>query len=306
MRRKNPSHTGSRSNSDDRQRQSARSNRKETSKAGGNERRPRHDDPARNQRTISTPGIRGTILYGHHAVESAWHNPERQIHAVYVAENSKPEWLIKALAHKPANRPAPLTAPRHTLDQMCHEGVHQGIVADVSPLPQPDLLDVLAQYRDDQTLTLMMLDQVSDPQNIGSILRAAAAFGAAAVIAQSRHAPDVTATMAKIASGAVEHVPYIQVTNLSRCLEQLADQDIMAIGFDERGTTIMGQTNLPARHVLVMGAEGSGLRRLVAEHCQQIMRLPTRPPIASLNVAQAATIALYEATRTRPDSGTDR
>jgi len=244
-----------------------------------------------------SPALKGTMLYGHHAIEAAWHNPERRFHALYVADGSQPEWLIAALDRKATHHPAPVIVPRTTLDLMTRDAVHQGIVADVSPLPELDIQDILAGLAPDAGATLLMLDQVSDPQNIGSILRAAAAFGARAVIAQARHAPPVTASMAKIASGAVEHVPYIQVTNLSRCLEQLAEHDFISFGFDERGTGVMGQVPLPARHVLAMGAEGSGLRRLVAEHCHQIIRLPTRPPIASLNVAQAATIALYEATR---------
>ena len=243
------------------------------------------------------PAIKGEILYGHHAIEAAWHNPARIFHALYLADGSQPEWLLKALEKKPHNRPTPFVINRPVLDQMTRDAVHQGILADVAPLPEPALEDVLANLGPDAPATILMLDQVSDPQNIGSILRAAAAFGAIAVIAQQRHAPPLTASMAKIASGAVEHVPYLQVTNLSRCLEQLAAHFFVAIGFDERGEQVLGQKKLGERTVLVMGAEGSGLRRMVAEHCDHIVRLPTRPPIASLNVAQAATIALYEATR---------
>lgn len=259
--------------------------------------RPAIKAPAIKTPAVKGPAFKGMMLFGHHAIEAAWNNPDREFHALYLADGSQPEWLMKALEKPQTNRPDPFVVPRPLIDQMAKDAVHQGIIADVAPLPEMDIDDLLMALPKDSGATILMLDQVSDPQNIGSILRAAAAFGAAAVIAQERHAPAITASMAKIASGAVEHVPYIQVTNLSRCLERLAGAGFVAVGLDERGQNFLGDLPLADRNVLVLGAEGTGLRRLVAEHCDHIVRLPTRPPIASLNVAQAATIALYEATR---------
>ncbi|MEM6902704.1 MAG: RNA methyltransferase [Pseudomonadota bacterium] len=192
-------------------------------------------------------------------------------------------------------RPTPtVMSPQDFNAQITDAPGHNGIAADVAPLIQPDLPSLVDKLAADQGTAIVILDQVTDPHNIGAIIRSAAAFGALAVVGQDRHAPDETAIMAKIASGGMEHVPYIKVTNISRTLTWLDGHDFLSIGLDERGAGTLASVAMGPRVAFVMGAEGSGLRRLVSERCQKLVRLPTRPPIASLNVSNAVAASLYE------------
>jgi len=259
---------------------------------------PHRKKPERSRKGPSAPAAIGkrppkntdSWLYGRHAVTEALANPARP----------KRRLLLAAWDESLANRAtaAGLVVEqwdRKAFDQRFPGQVHQGIALDCDPLPEPGLEAVLDALP--RRATLLILDGVTDPHNVGAILRSAAAFGADAVVTQRRHAPPPTPLLAKTASGALEHVPYVQETNLARALDRIQEADFLTVGLDERGQETL--TALPAadRLAVVLGAEGAGLRRLVSAACDRLLRLPTRPPIAALNVSNAAAITLYERTR---------
>jgi 23S rRNA (guanosine2251-2'-O)-methyltransferase len=154
------------------------------------------------------------------------------------------------------------------------------------------LSDIIIKSKTAESMMVVILDQVTDPHNVGAILRSACAFGADAIIVQTRHAPEATGTLAKAACGALEYVPIIRETNLSRAIEQLQDAFFNVIGLDEEGVELkdIQKSNLTC---LVMGAEGPGLRQKVKENCTSLLRLPTDGPVPTLNVSNATAVALY-------------
>lgn len=237
-------------------------------------------------------------LFGQHPVAEAIRNPLRKIQRlvrVNGAEGELPETGS-------TDRPLPLWEPieRQGLDQLLPEGaVHQGIAARVAPLPELDLLDICDQATDREQATVVVLDQVTDPHNVGAILRSAAAFGALAVILTERHAAPESGTLAKSASGALEHVPLVRVGNLARAMEQLKQAGFWLAGLAAEGKTTLAGAKLSGKVGLVMGAEGAGLRRLTRDHCDLLVRLPTGGAIGHLNVSNAAAVALYELARLR-------
>jgi 23S rRNA (guanosine2251-2'-O)-methyltransferase len=173
--------------------------------------------------------------------------------------------------------------------------VHQGVALRPAPLQDADLADFDAR----PGAVLLMLDQVTDPQNVGAILRSAAAFGVAGLVLQDRNAPKLSGALAKAAAGAVEKTPVARVVNLSRALEDLARLGWRAVGLAGEAELSLDAALDGAPTVLVMGSEGDGLRRLVAEHCDALARIPMPGDFESLNVSAAAAIALYEASRPR-------
>ncbi len=240
------------------------------------------------------------LLYGFHAVRQAWLNPERRCTRLLLTDNGEQLFtatLQEAERQGLTRRPQPQLVPREQLDRMLPGAVHQGIVLDARPLPETALEDVLRAADTRAAACVVVLDQVTDPHNVGAILRSAAAFGALAMILPDRSAPPAGGVLAKTASGAVEIVPIVRVTNLSRALEQLRKGGFWTIGFAESGRKPLAALDLSGKVALVLGAEGEGLRRLTMERCDLIARLPTNPPIGSLNVSNAAAIALYETCR---------
>jgi 23S rRNA (guanosine2251-2'-O)-methyltransferase len=175
--------------------------------------------------------------------------------------------------------------------------VHQGLAVLVDPLPMVDLGELLDQISADSPAHLIVLDQVTDPQNVGAILRSASAFGASGLILTERHAAPESGVLAKAASGALDHLAMVRVVNLARAIEGLKQAGFWCLGLAADGEMTLAEAKPSGRIALVLGAEGTGLRRLTREHCDQLLRLPTTGPVGQLNVSNAAAVALYELVR---------
>ena len=241
-------------------------------------------------------------LYGTHAVLAALANPDRACRRLVIAAQSAEtlEDQVRTAAgraeSKGTRRPAPEIRDRAELDHLLpRDAVHQGLALEVAPLVPPTLEEIAKNAP--ETALLVALDQASDPRNIGAVLRAAAAFGARAVIVPDRHAPHITAAMAKAASGAVETVPLVRVPNLTRGLEILKKGGFWCFGLAGEAGQDIDAADFSGRAVLVVGAEGEGLRRLTRETCDHLVRIPISSTIESLNMATATAIALYEAAK---------
>jgi 23S rRNA (guanosine2251-2'-O)-methyltransferase len=223
------------------------------------------------------------ILYGWHTVAAALANPQRQIRKLWVTENA-----ARRLADdKIDTRVTPEIVRPSLIDQrLGPDAVHQGLLAEADPLPSPDL-DTLEQG------IVLVLDQITDPHNVGAIMRSAAAFAVKAIVTTARHSPEATGVLAKSASGALELVPLVTVQNLARALTGLNDQGFMTVGLDSQGSENLGAVALRQPLALVLGAEGKGLRQLTRETCSVVARLDMPGEIKSLNVSNAAVLALY-------------
>jgi 23S rRNA (guanosine2251-2'-O)-methyltransferase len=250
-----------------------------------------------------TAGAGGYWIYGRHAVEAALANSARRVRRLVVAAGDGPPEDVAALLERRA-REAGIgveSLDRTALDRLLPaEAVHQGIAARVEPLAETDLGDLLDAMAGPEPATLLVLDRVTDPHNVGAILRSAAAFGAVAVILTERHAAPESGSLAKAASGALEHVPLIRVGNLARALDAIKEGGFWTVGLAAEAERTLAETAPSGRIALVLGAEGEGLRRLTRERCDLLARLPTGGPIAHLNVSNAAAVALYEVARGRP------
>jgi 23S rRNA (guanosine2251-2'-O)-methyltransferase len=255
-------------------------------------------------------GDAGIWLYGVHAVRAALANPRRRcLRLLTTAEagerlaQAMPDGAKSQKSQK-SETPTPTieTVARERIEQLLAVGaVHQGVALLAEPLPQPAIQEFLAHGRQPgatggtgRRMVVVVLDQVTDPQNTGAVLRSAAAFGAAALITTRRHAPPESGALAKAASGALEHVPYLQVGNLARALDALKAAGFWSLGLSGEATQGLAEADPGGPLVLVLGAEGVGLRRLTAEACDVMARLPTQGPIDTLNVSNAAAVALYE------------
>jgi 23S rRNA (guanosine2251-2'-O)-methyltransferase len=243
----------------------------------------------RARRAALQPGPDGpTALYGWHTVKAALENPARHFHRLLVTENS-----ARRLAEE--HVPLPLTPetvrPAAIAERLSPDAVHQGIYAEADPLPPRELDDI------DLTGTVLVLDQITDPHNVGAILRTAAGFGAAAIVTTARHSPEATGVLAKAASGALEYVPIVTVQNLARALETLKERGALIVGLDSNGDADLAALELRAPLALVLGAEGRGLRQLTRATCDRVTRLDLPGRIKSLNVSNAAALALYVASR---------
>ncbi|WGS01894.1 23S rRNA (guanosine(2251)-2'-O)-methyltransferase RlmB [Bradyrhizobium sp. ISRA443] len=238
--------------------------------------------PAWRERESGSDGP--VILYGWHTVSAALANPDRHIRKLYLTENA-----ARRLAEENIDtRVTPEIVRPSALDQrLTPDAVHQGLLAEADPLPSPDI-DTLAQEG-----IVLVLDQITDPHNVGAIMRSAAAFAVKAIVTTARHSPEATGVLAKSASGALELVPLVTVQNLARALNELNERGFQTVGLDSQGAEDLGKVELQQPLALVLGAEGKGLRQLTRETCRVVARLDMPGEIKSLNVSNAAVLALY-------------
>jgi 23S rRNA (guanosine2251-2'-O)-methyltransferase len=224
------------------------------------------------------------ILYGWHPVTMALANPDRRIRKLFVTEN-----VAKRLADEKIDTRVPpeLVHPGDIDRRLGPDAVHQGLLAEADPLPGLHL-DELPQDG-----IVLVLDQITDPHNVGAILRSAAAFGVKAIVTTGRHSPEATGVLAKSASGALELVPMVEVPNLHRALGEMNEAGFLTVGLDSEGQGDLSVVPLHAPLALVLGAEGKGLRQLTRETCSVVARMDMPGAIKSLNVSNAAALALY-------------
>ena len=240
----------------------------------------------RKARQASKPENRPRF-WGRHAVAAALANPDREVARIWVTREAAADYDI--------DKSIPVTfADAADLGRLVpRDAPHQGIVAEVERLPDLPLADLLDGAEEGRPL--LLLDHVTDPHNVGAILRSAAAFDALGIVTQDRHAPPESGALAKSASGALETVPWIRVVNLARALDEVAEAGFWRIGLTGEAEMLLSQALGPRRVALVLGAEGEGMRQNVEAHCDALARLPISGRIESLNVSNAAAVALYAA-----------
>ena len=241
----------------------------------------------RAQRESLRPDADIAVLYGWHTVKAALDNPRRHLRKLLATDN-----VARRLAEEnvPADPPPQIVRPDAIAARLPPHAVHQGIYAEADPLPSPSVEDIAGDA------VVLVLDQVTDPHNVGAIFRSAAAFAVSAILTTARHSPEATGVLAKSASGALEHVALVTVQNLARALAELKERGFKVVGLDAGGENELATLPLRRPLALVLGAEGRGLRQLTRESCDHLARLELPGAIKSLNVSNAAALALYIAT----------
>ena len=247
------------------------------------------------------PPQNGYLIWGRHAVFAALANNDRRVAQIYAASDDHEAELHLHLRTLPPERrnnlPPIQRIDRRRLDALAgpnDKAVHQGVAAAVWPVDPPHLDDFLALHQN-LPVRLLLLDQVSDPRNVGAIMRSARAFGVTALITTFRHAAEENGALARAASGALDHLLYLRVTNLARAIERLQQNHITVAGLAGDGDMTAASLGGIDRLAIVLGAEGSGLRRLSRDRCDHLVRIDIDPQCDSLNVSNAAAIALYAA-----------
>jgi 23S rRNA (guanosine2251-2'-O)-methyltransferase len=238
--------------------------------------------PAARDRARASDGL--VILYGWHTVIAALSNPDRTIRKLFLTENA-----ARRLADENIDTGIvpEIVRPNDIDRRLGPDAVHQGLLAEADALASPDIGDL------PQEGIVLVLDQITDPHNVGAILRSAAAFGVKAIVTTARHSPEATGVLAKSASGALELVPIVIVQNLARALNDMNDAGFMTVGLDSEGSDNLSAVDLQAPLALVLGAEGKGLRQLTRDTCRVVARMDMPGEIKSLNVSNAAALALY-------------
>jgi 23S rRNA (guanosine2251-2'-O)-methyltransferase len=226
------------------------------------------------------------FLYGWHSVKAALENPARKFHKIMATENA----LHRLREDGVALPVEPELVRAEIIDALVGpDAVHQGLLVEADPLPSPDISEIPTDG------IILVLDQVTDPHNVGAILRTAAAFNVSAVVTTQRHSPEATGVLAKAASGALDIIPMVAVPNLARALDALKNNNVFVIGLDSEGDGDIASVPLRAPLALVIGAEGKGLRQLTRATCDQVARLDLPGKVKSLNVSNATALALYVA-----------
>ena len=257
--------------------------------------------PAAQKPAAPQPPQNGYLIWGRHAVFAALANNDRRVAQIYAASDDHEAELHSHLRTLPPERrnnlPPIQRIDRQRLDALAgphDKAVHQGVAAAVWPVDPPHLDDFLALHQD-LPVRLLLLDQVSDPRNVGAIMRSARAFGVTALITTFRHAAEENGALARAASGAFDHLLYLRVVNLARAIERLQQNYITVAGLTGDGDMTVASLGGIDRLAIVLGGEGSGLRRLSRDHCDHLVRIDIDPQSDSLNVSNAAAIALYAA-----------
>jgi 23S rRNA (guanosine2251-2'-O)-methyltransferase len=228
------------------------------------------------------------VLYGWHSVKAALENPARRVRKLMVTENA-----LRRLRDESIPLPVEpeMVRPDAIAARLGPDAVHQGLLVEADPLPALTLETLAAEG------LVLVLDQITDPHNVGAILRSAAAFDVKAIVTTARHSPEATGVLAKAASGAIDIVPLVLVQNLARAMNGLRERGFLIVGLDSEGEADLADVPLKAPLALVLGAEGKGLRQLTRETCDSLARLDMPGAIKSLNVSNAAALALYVASR---------
>ena len=240
----------------------------------------------RAQRESLQPPEDVTVLYGWHPVTAALQNPARRVRKLLATENAARRLADENIPTTPAPE---IVRPDAIAARLAPDAVHQGLYLEADPLPSPPIEELATDG------LVLVLDQLTDPHNVGAIFRSAAAFAVTAIVTTARHSPEATGVLAKAASGALEHVPFVMVQNLARGLAALKERGFLVIGLDSTGDEDLASLPLRRPLALVLGAEGKGLRQLTKETCDHVARLDLPGAIQSLNVSNAAAVALYVA-----------
>ena len=268
--------------------------RKNRKPGTGKPERNRSGSSSRAGKRRSGDGDTRLWLYGRHAVVAALANPQRKFRQLLATPNAA-EWLTEAAADTPHAAKLKLVKPE-IIDNVLPDGaVHQGVAAEVDDLPRARLKETCSPA--EPRRPVLVLDQVTDPHNIGAIFRAAAAFNAKAIIVQERRTPSLSGALAKAAAGAIEITPCVKVVNIARAVEALGDLGYETLGLAGEADRVIANAPAAAPIALVLGAEGAGLRQLVRETCKDLVRIPISPQMESLNVSVAAAISLYEVSK---------
>lgn len=233
------------------------------------------------------------FLYGRHPVMAAIGNPHRNIIKLYCCKENSEE-IKKALNQNKRNISMSIIDKKDLDKMLPKDSVHQGFAAQCQEL-ENFTLDEICRLADEKTnCHILILDQVTDPQNIGAIIRSCVAFDTMALILQDKNSPTESGAMAKASAGMIEQLPICRVTNLSRAINQLKDSGFWVIGMNGYATTYIDGINKNGKIAIIMGSEGKGMRRLIEENCDLTVKLPISPKVESLNVSTAAAITLYE------------